>query len=171
MFDLLKETKAILQTTPLRWTNLIETLSPNLLNRPAAEGEWSPVQCLQHIVDTEHWVFPSRVKAFLAGENFPGFDPDTQGGLHEERSAADLGAKFAELRAASLALLDTVTEADLERTAVHGELGPVTLGEMIHEWAAHDLNHTIQAERALMQPFIAGSGPWQVFFKDHVVEQ
>ena len=33
--------------------------------------------------------------------------------------------------------------------------GPSTRG---HTWAAHDLNHTMQAERALMQPFIAGSG-------------
>jgi hypothetical protein len=30
---------------------------------------------------------------------------------------------------------------------------------MIHEWAAHDLMHTIQGERALMQPFIADCGP------------
>jgi hypothetical protein len=29
--------------------------------------------------------------------------------------------------------------------------------------------HTIQAERALMQPFIQGSGPWQVYFQDHFV--
>ncbi len=47
--------------------------------------------------------------------------------------------------------------------------GMVTLGEMIHEWAAHDLNHTIQAERAIMQPLIQESGPWRIFFKDHVV--
>ena len=106
MFDLLKETKAILKTTPLRWANLIETLSPDLLNRPPAESEWSPVQCLQHIVDTERWVFPARTRAFLAGEDFPGFDPDTQGGLHGEASAAELAIEFAALRAESLALLD-----------------------------------------------------------------
>jgi hypothetical protein len=40
---------------------------------------------------------------------------------------------------------------------------------MVHEWAAHDLNHTVQAERALMHPFIAGSGPWRTagVFADH----
>ena len=36
-------------------------------------------------------------------------------------------------------------------------------------WAAHDLNHTIQAERALMQPFMLGCGPWRSFFRDHEV--
>ena len=159
MFDLLKETKAILQTTPLRWNNLIETVSPKLLDRPPAEGEWSPVQCLQHLYD---------VKAFLTGEDFPGFDPDTQGGLHGEDTASKLAAEFAALRAESLTLLESVSPADFDRQVVHAALGPVTLGEMILEWAAHDLNHTVQAERALMQPFIAGSGAWQKFFEDHV---
>jgi hypothetical protein len=46
-------------------------------------------------------------------------------------------------------------------------LGTVTLAEFLHEWAAHDLNHTLQAERALMQPFIAGCGPWRGYFADH----
>jgi len=30
--------------------------------------------------------------------------------------------------------------------------------------SAHDLMHTVQAERAMMQPFIAGSGPWRPYF-------
>ena len=73
------------------------------------------------------------------------------------------------MRAESLAALAEVQPADLDRRVRHQELGPVTLGEMVNEWAAHDLNHTVQAERALMQPFIRDSGPWQVYFQDHVM--
>jgi hypothetical protein len=51
----------------------------------------------------------------------------------------------------------------------HPALGTVTLAQMLHTWAAHDLNHTIQAERALMQPFMLGCGPWRSFFKDHEI--
>jgi hypothetical protein len=29
--------------------------------------------------------------------------------------------------------------------------------------------HTVQAERALMQPFIQACGPWQSYFIDHQV--
>ncbi len=29
--------------------------------------------------------------------------------------------------------------------------------------------HTIQAERAMMQPFIAGCGPWRFYFLDHAI--
>jgi hypothetical protein len=38
---------------------------------------------------------------------------------------------------------------------------------MLQTWAAHDLNHTVQAERALMQPFMRGCGPWRHFFRAH----
>jgi hypothetical protein len=42
---------------------------------------------------------------------------------------------------------------------------------MLSEWAAHDLNHTIQAERALMQPFLLECGPWIAYFKDHLIKE
>jgi hypothetical protein len=82
-----------------------------------------------------------------------------------------MASEFAALREQSLDLLARLSPADLSRTARHADLGTVTLGDMIHEWAAHDLNHTVQAERALMQPFIAGSGPWRAagYFADHDV--
>jgi len=169
MFDLLKESHAVLHTTPLYWTNLTARLSSDLLKRAPAEGEWSALACLQHLVDTERWVFPVRVRAFLAGEDFPAFDPETQGKIGSQvPSLSELADEFAGLRADSLALIETLNEDDLDHKALHGELGPVSLGEMLHEWAAHDLMHTVQAKRALMQPFIQGCGPWQIYFEDHV---
>jgi hypothetical protein len=168
---LLKEVRTVLLTTPQRWTNLTQTLTEDLLNRQPAEGEWAALDCLQHIVDTERWVFPVRVKAFLAGEDFPAFDPDSQGEISSRRlSAVELAAEFAALRKKSLALLETLTPEDLPRTAVHAELGKVTLEEMLNEWAGHDLMHTVQAERALMQPFITSVGPWESYFTDHLAK-
>jgi hypothetical protein len=169
MFDILKESRTILQTTPLRWANLTQKLSADLLNRPPLPGEWSALDCLQHLVDTERWVFPVRIKAFLANQDFPAFDPDSQGDISKRvLSAPDLSSEFTVLRTDSLALLDTLTSTDLERQSHHAELGAVTLAEMLYEWAGHDLMHTVQAERALMQPFIQGSGPWKPYFQDHL---
>jgi hypothetical protein len=168
--DILKEARTILQTTPLRWTNLAQSLSGNVLSLPPAPGEWSAVDCLQHLVDTERWVFPVRVNALCAGLDFAAFDPDSQGTISDNLLApVELAAEFAALRAASLALFDRLSTADLTRQARHQELGIVTLSELVHEWAGHDLMHTVQAERALMQPFIQGCGPWQSYFQDHVV--
>ena len=78
-----------------------------------------------------------------------------------------LVAAFARARKASLVLFEQVTDDDLGRTKQHPTLGIVTLAEMLLTWAAHDLNHTVQAERALMQPFMLGCGPWRIFFLDH----
>ncbi len=168
MDNVLAWSRAVLTTTPSRWTGLTEALPVELLFQPPAPGEWSAVECLQHLVDTEE-IFPARVRYLLAGQDFPAFDPDTQGTkVTSKQSPAALAAEFARLRAQSLAVYAQVTPADLDRRARHQELGPVTLGELVHEWAAHDLMHTVQAERAMMQPFIRGSGPWQGYFADHV---
>ncbi len=171
MADLLQQVTSVLQTTPLVWQNLADRVPPELLGRAPAPGEWSAIECLQHLIDTERFAFPVRVRAFLQGQDFPAFDPDTQGTRPGAASTvADLVADFARLRSKSLALLATVTESDLPRTARHAELGPVTLEQMLNEWAAHDLMHTVQAQRALMQPFVPNTGAWRPYFKDHDVE-
>lgn len=171
MNDPLALVKGILQTTPNRWRDLIQNLPPELLTRQPSPDHWSAIQCFQHIIDTER-VFQERLQAFLEGrESFPAFDPDMQGS--QRRSSPEPEAllqEFNGLRRYSLKRLDGVTADHLGRGSRHAELGPVTLNEMVHEWAAHDLNHTVQAERALMQPFILASGPWQPYFADHHIQ-
>ena len=170
METILTWTYAVLETTPTRWTELAATLPADLLTRLPAAGEWSALDCLQHLVDTERWVFPTRIEAILAGQDLPAFDPDSQGTKPDvTQSPVTLAAEFTRLRRDGLAVLKKVTLADLNRQARHQELGLVTLSELLHEWAGHDLMHTVQAERALMQPFIEGCGPWQSYFSDHQV--
>ena len=169
MDELLPQLRAILATTPSRWLSLTEQLPDNLLTRPPAPGEWSAVECLRHLRDAERDVFPVRVRAFLAGEDLVPYDPDAAMTAGSSESPSELARDFARRRAESLALLATVTTEDVGRTVTHGEYGPVRLGELLHEWAAHDLMHTVQAERSLMQPFVAGSGPWRATFADHDV--
>lgn len=168
MTDMLVMVKAVLSTTATRWLNMTEALPIDLLNRQPAAGEWSATECLIHMLDTEH-IFPARVQAILAGQAIPAFDPDTQGTKDTISSPGKLAAKFASLRQASLAVLERVRPEDFNRTAEHSELGTVTLSQLLHEWAAHDLNHTMQAEKAIIQPFIHDSGPWRSYFQDHEI--
>jgi hypothetical protein len=152
MQNILSTVSGILQTTPARWTFLTGSL---------------PVELL---IDTEQ-VFSTRLLAFLAGRDFAAFNPDEQGTKADaDPQPAELAARFTRLRQANLAGVDQLTPADLGRKARHAELGLVTLQQMLNEWAAHDLNHTIQAERALIQPFIQDCGPWQVYFQDQVIK-
>lgn len=166
--DVLTWITAVLATTASRWVHLADRLPAALFTTPAGPGEWSAGDCLRHLLDAETLVFPHRLAVFQAGgESFPNFNPATDGTAYSGQTPSQLAAAFARARAENLAALEALTAADLARTARHGELGPVTLGEMLHEWAAHDLDHTIQAEDALMQPFMAGCGPWRAFFKAH----
>jgi hypothetical protein len=160
----LEAIRAVLQTTPARWQALAAQLPPALLERPAAPGEWSAMDCLRHLLDLETRVFPARLRALLAGEEFPAAgDPVADAGA----TPADLAAAFARRRAANLDLLDGLQPADLDRAITHPQLGRVTVGNLVHDWAAHDLMHTVQAERAVLQPFLPGTGPWRYFFADH----
>ena len=156
---------AMLAATPARWT-AIAALDAELLARRPAPGEWSAIECLTHVVDGEARVFLARVHAIRDGRDITAFDPDTEGSPVTS-SMRELAAELAILRGASLTALATLTEDDLERSVRHAELGPVTLRELLNEWAAHDTMHLVQAERALIAAFIPGSGPWRSYFADH----
>jgi hypothetical protein len=162
--------RAVLSTSATRWQVLMEIIPQESLTRIPARGEWSAVDCLKHVIDTERQVFPVRLQAFLNGQDFPGFNPNSPGPKPEAKLVPIKMAKeFTDLRNVNLAMLDKITPDDLPRTSRHAELGQVTLEEMLNEWAGHDLMHIVQAERAIMQYFIPGTGPWRSYFADHEV--
>jgi uncharacterized damage-inducible protein DinB len=160
---------SVLKTTAGRWLALAGTLPDDLLRRPPAPGEWSAADCLYHLYSTERNVFPFRVRLFMEGRDFPEYNPDQAEATREDMPVALLAEEFARVRAATLDLLGTVREEHLDARVRHSTLGPVTLREMLNEWAAHDLMHTVQAERAVMQAFLPLTGPWRGYFADHDV--
>lgn len=171
MESVLIRARQVLTITPARWLELTCAISPELLSLPPAAQEWSALQCLEHLIETERDVFPARLHAYLAGQDFPPFDPDSQKSRPTaHQSPVALAQEFDRLRQDSLAQLMQFSEADQSRRARHTTLGIVTLSETMNTWAAHDLNHTVQAERALMQPFIRDCGPFQFRFADHVAK-
>jgi len=172
MSDLVGDLIDILRVNSDRWRQIASGLDRDLLARQPATGEWSALQCLGHAADTEAQVFASRIRAIKDGRpELPSYDPDVQATpLSPESDPVAIAERLASRRRDSLALLATITENDLDRGSRHTELGPVTLRELLNEWAAHDLMHIVQAERAMMQPFIPASGPWRSYFADHDVE-
>jgi len=171
MPDLLAQVRSMLATSADRWA-AIARADADLLARQPEPGEWSALQALQHVVDTEIGVFQKRLLAIRDGaESFAGFDPEEAGHVgRPEATAPELAATFAPLRAATMDILATLDDGDLVRTSRHEELGIVTMSQLLNQWAAHDTMHIVQAERALMQAFIPASGPWRHFFVDHDVE-
>lgn len=171
MNQLIDDVVAVLSVTPERWQGLVSVVPADLLSRPAAPGEWSAVNCLRHLLAAERTNFPVRYRTFLAGEDFTPFDPNQPHPDLDAQTPQQLADEYARARQESLALIKQTRDEDLGLTVKHPSLGPVTLEQLLNTWAAHDLMHTVQAERALMQPFMDGCGSWRVFFQDHEVNR
>lgn len=167
MTDVLDAARRVLSTTVDRWRSLVDTTSGDLLARPPAPGEWSAAGCLSHLLQAETAVFGARLRAILEGGDMAVFDPDAP--RPAEPSPAEAVSTLARARAENLALLSRLTAADLDRSARHPEYGMVPLRVVLSAWAAHDLQHTVQAEEALMQEFLPGTGPFRYRFADHEV--
>jgi hypothetical protein len=60
MDNILDWTRSVLITTPMRWENMAQTLPTELFTRRPAAAEWSALECLQHLLDTEA-VFTARL--------------------------------------------------------------------------------------------------------------
>ena len=47
----------------------------------------------------------------------------------------------------------------------HLELGPVTLGQLLATWVAHDLDHVSQIVRVMAKQYTAAVGPWAAYLR------
>lgn len=56
-----------------------------------------------------------------------------------------------------------LTEADLQKKAIHPTLGNVSLEQLLATWVVHDLGHLAQAQRAMAKQYKEAVGPWIEF--------
>src|SRR5579863_1449797 len=125
MNTFVEHVQAVLSTTPERWQRLVSTLPIDLLSRPPVVGEWSALNCLQHLLEAERFLFPVRFHAFLTGQDFSPFDPNQQHADPDLQTPEQLAAAFARYRQENLDLLKQVRDDDLGRTAQHPQFGTV----------------------------------------------
>jgi len=73
--------------------------------------------------------------------------------------------KFAELRRENIVTLVgmNLTSEDLNRMAMHPELGKVTLGQLLATWVVHDLDHVGQIARTMAKVYTDAVGPWTAY--------
>jgi uncharacterized damage-inducible protein DinB len=129
---------------------------------------WSPYDIVGHLIHGERTDWIPRAELLLAyGESrpFTPFDRFAQFKDSRGKSLRELLDTFTELRAQNLARLESLrlTPADLERRGRHPELGPVTLGQLLATWVAHDLNHIGQIARVMGRQYTDAVGPWLAY--------
>jgi hypothetical protein len=122
------------------------------LARPPAPGEWSALQTIRHLVDTE-LVYGVRARMMVTQDRpvIVGYDQDAWmnrfGG--STISANDLIAQFRLLRESNLAVYESLAEEELDRIGLHTERGEESVRYMIELLGGHDIMHLNQIKKAL----------------------
>ena len=135
--------------TPETLRKLCAGLDEAAWTAPMADGEWSAHQVVGHLFDVDVvYGFRWRLALTEDGPTYPGYD-EKRWSLLARPAPRRLLDAFAALREANLALLRSLGEADLRRSAVHAEQGSEDLRRMIDKVAGHDLAHLNQLERTV----------------------
>lgn len=152
----------LLEATPAILRGLMSEISDEDARWKPAPDRFSIAEVLAHLAHSEGHCYRARVDKFLS-ENVPEFEPD-DAQMHLERyknadPEEDFG-HFEDLRETNLELLRGLPEETGTRKARHPTAGEITLSQMLHEWALHDLGHVRQiAELVRARKYQAGAGP------------
>jgi hypothetical protein len=152
--DALGEDDVVLvqEAEPELWRRLIEQAGALLRTRPEA-GEWSVLECLGHLTDSE-LITSARYRWVLSEDEPPlvGFDQNAWAArLHHADDPATLLEYFGVLRRANVALWRRTPVAERGRIGIHAERGPESYELLFRLQAGHGRLHRAQAEHALAQ--------------------
>jgi len=118
-------------------------------HRPADDG-WSPRQVVHHLADSEATAYV-RLRRLIAEDDpqIQGYDePEYARRLHYDRPIESSLAVLRAVRAASLELLESLTEEEWARTGTHSESGPYSVDRWLEIYAAHSRDHANQIREA-----------------------
>ena len=126
-------------------------ISDDELDRtPADPDEWTARQVAHHLADSEAMAY-IRLRRLIAEDSpmIAGYDePEWARRLHYERPIAASIAVLGAVRAASLDLLERLTDAERDRTGTHSESGPYSVDDWLRIYSAHAHDHADQIRRA-----------------------
>lgn len=158
---------AVLERTPGTLTMLLDGLPDTWIRATEGGGTWSPYDVIGHLIHGERTDWIPRARHILAGRTdpFEPFDRTAQFRESENKTLNELLTTFADLRRKNLATLKEMNlrRDDLQKPGLHPELGPVTLGQLLATWVAHDLDHVGQIARTMAKVYKDATGPWNAY--------
>jgi uncharacterized damage-inducible protein DinB len=133
-----------------------KTASINLDSSSSAEGKWSIKKEIGHLIDLEPLWLARTLQIIDNQKNLKKTDlanTKTHETDHDSRDFDDLIQDFKQHRRELMCVLNDVTEADLDKTAVHPRLGtPMKIIDLAYFVAEHDDHHLAQIT-VLMKEF------------------
>lgn len=152
----------ILEATPEILRALMSELTEEDARWKPAPDRFSVAEVLAHISHSEGHCYRSRLDLFLA-EDLPYFESDDAQmhlDLYRNGDPEEDFGHFEDQRETNLELLRDLPATAGSRKARHEVFGEITLANMLHEWALHDLGHIRQiAELVRARKYLAGAGP------------
>jgi hypothetical protein len=152
----------LLEATPAIVRGLMSAVSVEDARWKPAADRFSMAEVLSHLAHSDSHCYRPRVDLFL-NEQMPVFEADdAQMHLELYRNAdpEEELRRFEDRREANIELLRGLPAEAGDRRALHRAAGEITLAQMLHEWALHDLGHVRQiAELVRARKYLAGAGP------------
>lgn len=146
MRDLLER----LSTFPSRLTKATEGMTEASLHALERPDGWSIADVVAHLGDLE-LVYAVRIRTILAGAGETPLAALDQNAwierVHRREPLGELLEQFRFQRGHNLALLERLTEEELERSGIHPQYGPLTVRGAAERIGRHDEKHLAQLER------------------------
>jgi hypothetical protein len=155
---------SMLEKTPGLLELLLRDLPVDVLDWKPAPERWSIAEVLAHIMMIEK-LYEQRTRRIVLEEApiLPRYVPPPESEV-KNKSARQHLEEFVPLRRAFAFYLHSVPAAAAGRIGHHAELGTISLSQMLHELANHDLGHLRQiAELYRAQSFYPHAGPFQKY--------
>jgi hypothetical protein len=158
----------LLEATPTILRGLMAELSAGDVRWKPAPDRFSVGEVLAHLSHAEGHCYRARLDRFLSEENpeFAGDHAEQHLELYRDMDPDDAFDHFEEQRETNIEALRDLPPGAGDRHAVHEKVGPITLAQMLHEWALHDLGHIRQiAELVRARKYLPGAGPLGSFYQ------
>jgi DinB superfamily len=159
----------LLEATPQILRGLMAGLSYDDVRWKPAPDRFSIGEVLAHLSHSEWHCYRTRVDQFMSEER-PELEPDDASfhlELYLNADPEDAFDHFEEQRETNIEYLRGLPASAGRRVAYHkGAATEITLENMLHEWAMHDLGHIRQiAELVRARKHWEGAGPLNADYK------
>ena len=152
-----------LEHTTAALSALLADVSPDDAGWRPDPGAWSIAEIVGHLLAEERDDFRPRLRSTLEDPRapWPAIDPEraVRDARHAGQDLARLRRAFLEERRASMTWLKELDGVDWTPTYQHAEFGPITAGDLLASWAAHDVLHLRQITSRLFRLVEAAAAP------------
>ena len=155
-----------LESTPEIFRLMLAGLTPAQTQWKPEPDRFSIAELLEHLSHVEGHFFREAAER-IATQDHPEIAPYDQNayyasGIYSGRDAEDSFDHWEEQREDNIAFLNGLKLPAADRLGEHPELGDITLGNLLNEWALHDLGHVRQlAELVRAIRYYPELGPMQ----------